>query len=263
MEQILRKIGLSKKEAQAYLAALDLGTATAQQIAHKAEINRSTAYACLENLINMGLITGYEKSRKSYFAAENPENLKGLLEQKETEIQAKRNDLAQELPRLKAVFNKAENKPVIHFFEGKQGLKALQKDFLREASKAKYACEFYHANEVAEVFTQEEAREHRQKRLNEGIQVNAIYNKTDGKLEQRGPHTKRRWIPEERFKITADITCYNNRVSIASLRGNLVGVIIESEAIARAFQNIFNLAWEAADQYNPSAQSSLLPEDEK
>lgn len=260
MERILKKIGLSKKETQAYLAALELGTATAQQIANKAEINRSTAYACLENLINMGLVTGFEKSRKSFFAAENPENLRRLLEAKEASLQTNRQQLESELPRLKAIFNQAENKPIIHFFEGKQGLKAIQEDFLREAAKTKKACEFYHANEATQVFTEAEQREHRQKRLEAGIEMQVIYNKTDGRLEMRGPYTMRRWIPEDKFKITADITCYNNRVSIASLSGNLVGVIIESEPIAAAFRNVFCLAWEAAEKYNPSAQTSLLGE---
>jgi sugar-specific transcriptional regulator TrmB len=261
MEKTLTKIGLSKKEAQAYLATLELGTATALQIANKAEINRSTAYASLENLINLGLVTSFEKAKKTFFAAENPENLKNLIEKKETALRATLEDLNQSLPRFKAIFNRAENKPIVRFFEGKAGLKAIQQDFLREGAKTQDACEFYHAGDVYQVFSEEERKIHHQKRLEAGINMRILYNKTDGRLESRGPYTKRLWIPEDKFKITADITCYHDRVSIASLRDNLVGVIIESEAIAQAFRNIFNLAWEAAEKYNPSAQSTLLPEE--
>ena len=42
LDKELQKIGLSEKEAKVYLAALELGQASVQNIARKAEVNRAT-----------------------------------------------------------------------------------------------------------------------------------------------------------------------------------------------------------------------------
>ena len=62
--------------------------------------------------------------------------------------------------------------------------------------------------------------------------------------------TKARFIPEDKFPIKAYTYIFDNTVALASLEGKIVGVIIESEEIAKSMRSFFNLAWEAAEKYN-------------
>ena len=50
----LQDMGLSEKEAKIYLASLEIGRATADQLAKQAKIVRSTTYVQLESLMKKG-----------------------------------------------------------------------------------------------------------------------------------------------------------------------------------------------------------------
>ena len=60
----LKKIGLSENETGAYLALLELGSATAQDISKKSGIKRATTYVQLEALMQLGLVTSFEKTQR-------------------------------------------------------------------------------------------------------------------------------------------------------------------------------------------------------
>jgi sugar-specific transcriptional regulator TrmB len=85
----LQDLGLSEKEAKAYLAALEIGRATADQLAKHAKIKRPTTYMQLESLMKMGLMSTYEEDKKTYFAPESPELLKRLLTKQKESVASK------------------------------------------------------------------------------------------------------------------------------------------------------------------------------
>ena len=60
----LKHIGLSENEAKVYLAMLELGPSPVLEIAAKAGINRPTAYAQIESLKKMGLVSMQTKGKK-------------------------------------------------------------------------------------------------------------------------------------------------------------------------------------------------------
>ncbi|MCF7835696.1 MAG: helix-turn-helix domain-containing protein [Candidatus Marinimicrobia bacterium] len=76
----LKQLGLSEKEAKVYLASLELGEATVQEIAKQAGVNRPTTYVQIEKLTKMGLMSSVEKEGKKYFNAEEPNQLLKILE---------------------------------------------------------------------------------------------------------------------------------------------------------------------------------------
>ncbi len=79
LDQQLRKIGLSDKEAKVYLAALELGKATVQEIAVKANVNRTTTYVAIEGLTEKELMSEYLENHKRFFIAEDPSKLDDIL----------------------------------------------------------------------------------------------------------------------------------------------------------------------------------------
>src|SRR4051812_35603168 len=103
----LQDLGLSEKEARVYLAALEIGQATADQLAKQANIKRPTTYVQLESLMKMGLMSTYEEGKKTYFTPESPDTLKKIFESKKREFEAREQDLTAILPELVRKFEGA------------------------------------------------------------------------------------------------------------------------------------------------------------
>jgi sugar-specific transcriptional regulator TrmB len=124
----LARLGFTEKEAAAYLAALELGNASAQQIANRAKINRATAYTVLENLMVRGLITPVAQNGERRFVAESPLRLVTMLNLQAEEIKD-RERLAQALlPGLQAFYNASLVKPKIRYIEGVDGLRMMRRE---------------------------------------------------------------------------------------------------------------------------------------
>jgi sugar-specific transcriptional regulator TrmB len=249
MERELQKLGLSEKEAKVYLASLELGPSVVQLIARKAGVNRATTYVMIESLIKKGLMSSFEKGKKRFFTAEPPEQLLAILRKQESEIKEKEKSLEELLPELRALFAGAEEKPRVRFFEGLEGLKALQNDILN--SKFSSLEEFVALDECYRILPPGE-KDHRQKiaEKTKDIPVRVIYTTSKGKiLPQFEGKRERRFVPLEKFPFTTEINIYGSKVAIASCKGKVIGVIIENKDIADALRAFFNLAWEAAEKY--------------
>ena len=63
LEQDLKNLGLSEKEAIIYLASLELGPSTIQEISKKAQIKRSSTYDMIRFLMERGLMSEFTKIR--------------------------------------------------------------------------------------------------------------------------------------------------------------------------------------------------------
>ena len=249
MFEQLQKLGLSAKEASIYLASLELGPGTAQEFAQKTGLRRPTVYFTIEQLKKRGLLSQFEKGKKTFFTAESPENLSVLLGTQEKKIEEARSVLNVLLPELGGLFNASAERPRVRFFEGKEGLKAMQEDFLR--AKEKNLVSIYSFSDYHNVFTPEERRAYREKRVKKNIFARGIYTRVEGPLKagELPLASELRWVPQDKFPFTSDITVYGNRVAAASLKGRNVGVIIESQEIANTLRAVFEIAWQAAGEY--------------
>ena len=243
LELDMKNIGFSDKEAKVYLALLELGDAPVQKISEKAKVNRATTYVVLETLQKRGVVSTVEKDKKIYFAAENPRALLRLFRAQEEDLRGKEDDFKRTLPELEAVFNLAGEKPRVRYFEGKDGLLAMQEDFLASGTKELLA--IYSADELDTIFTKEERKRYIERRQEHGISVRSIYTKAGGPYLSPTP-AERKFVPKNKFPFSSDITIYGNRAAMATFRGKLIGVIIESKEIADTLRLIFELAWRGA-----------------
>ncbi|MCL5407433.1 MAG: helix-turn-helix domain-containing protein, partial [Patescibacteria group bacterium] len=127
MLSILEKLGLSEKEAKVYLATLELAQDTVQNIAKKAGVNRPTTYFILKKLMQLGLISTLEKGKKTLFIAENPKELENLLDERVRDIERGRKELKDNMNQLLAIYNIKQGKPIVKYFEGLDGLEAMDR----------------------------------------------------------------------------------------------------------------------------------------
>lgn len=249
IEKELQKLCLSDKEVKVYLASLELGPSPVQTIARKAGVNRATTYVMIEALIKKGLMSSFEKGKKRFFTAESPVNLISLLQKQESEIKAKQKSLEELMPELNALFASAEEKPRVKFFEGLEGIKAIQNDIL--AAKFNSLDEIVSLDECYRILPPEK-KEHRQKIVEKtkNISVRVIYTSSKGPILPKKENSReRRFIPLDKFLFDTEIYIYGPKVAIISCKGKIMGVIIENKDIAKALKVVFNLAWEAAEKY--------------
>lgn len=249
MIKILQQLGLSEKEAKVYLAALDLGSSTVQEIARKAGINRATTYFQIESLMKMGLMSSVIRGKKKYFSSESPNKLLKLLEVQGEQIKEKENDFKKIFPELQGLFTAAEEKPKVRFYEGKEGIKSIQDDILRNKFKS---LEVFIPLDDSYRFFPPRLRDHRwrmAKKLKK-IPTRVIYTSQKGTiLPKKEKLTERRFISFEKFPFHTEINIYGNKIALASHQRKIIGVIIESKDIAESLKSLFNLAWETAEKY--------------
>lgn len=129
----LRKLGLKQKEISVYLAALELGYTSVQKIAKKAGISRPTAYGIIRGLMKKGMMRevkqkGLIRGEKTFFTAESPDKLLGLLRMQKREIEEKEREFIRIISALRAKYYLA-GQSEIRTFEGEEGLKVLLDDF--------------------------------------------------------------------------------------------------------------------------------------
>lgn len=243
----LEQFGLSEKKAKVYLASLEMGPATAAQIAQKAKINRATTYVEIESLMKIGMMSTFEQNKTTLFSAESPVSLKRLVAQKEEQLKAQISSLDKLLPGLVQMYDYAGEKPKVRFFEGKEGLETIKDEILKTKDKKIEA--IFSKDELNQVFSDEEAEKYYKRRLARKIQVKALYTRSQGPFKDIAKGDELRIIPKDKFPITVDITIFSDKVALSSLKGKLVGVILENKEIAITFKSIFDLAWEAAEKY--------------
>lgn len=239
----LKNIGLSDKEAKVYLAMLELGPAPVLEIAAKAGINRPTAYVQIEALKQRGLVSTVTKGKKQLFQAESPEQLEILVSRTVAETRRQKETLEEIMPELRTLFNTIGEKPQVRFFEGIEGLKRMQQDFL--TTKGREILGIYSADDVYALFPNLNL-EYSTLRQNKKIKSRSIYTSSKGRISPESePKRLResRFVPDEQLPFSSDITIYDNKVAIASLRGKIVGAIIENQGIADSFRGLFELAW--------------------
>jgi len=246
LEQNLIEIGLNEKEAKVYLAALELGQAVVQDIATKAGVNRATAYFVIEGLMQMGLMSSFHKGKKQFFIAADPDRLIEVLEQEKQMISKREENLKKLLPQLQSLNNKQKDRPVVKYYEGKEGIKTMVEEafqFTGEEITMAYSVEG-----VDKIFSEEDKKKWRERRLHSDIKAKAIYTYKTGVLPDI-PKSKGRKVPLDKFPITADIAVFGNKIRLASFKNRLVGIIIEDEELANSIKSILDLAWEAAEKY--------------
>ncbi len=238
----LQDLGLAEKEAKVYLAALEIGRATADQLAKHAKLVRPTTYLQIKSLMEKGLISTYEEGKKTYFAPESPELLKRLLQQQKNNLNSKEQELAALLPELLRRFEGAGERPVVRFFPGKEGIAAVRDEVLTTKSKETHI--IFSPENLSRLFGQAYLDEYSAKRKAAGIHSQGIYTYKQtfdpAIIDQL---TERRVLPPQVLPLTIDVYIFDDKVGILSLEGSLFGLVIQSSQIASSMKMLFDFLW--------------------
>lgn len=247
----LEQLGLSDKEAKTYLAILELGEASIQDIANKAGINRVTCHVAVEALKEQGLLNEITKGKKRKIIAEMPDKLLEHIIDRRTEYDRRASELEKLLPELQSIYNYSDVKPKIRFYEGIEGLKEIYQDTLAEGVQEILAFTAY--NKAEKELSNWLDKWYIPERIKRNVHAQVIAPVSDFAKKYKSADKKHKretiLIPASQFPISIEINIYGNKVAIMSFtKKEMMGVIIESKEVAHTFKLIYKLAWSGAEQ---------------
>lgn len=241
LDEALKQFGLTEKEAKIYLALLELGVASVQKIAQKAQIARPTAYDVLESLRNQSLVSVFEKGQKKQYSPTDPAIILDKTRQKNK-------NLEEIFPQLKALYNLPTEKPKVRFYEGIEGIRVILDEVLKEGREL---CSIGSAEDIFgnldffPAFVK--------KRVELGIQTKVILrdSKKAHERQKLGPKELRevKIIPAD-YQFHALMMIFGNKVVMISLTKNYLALLIESQELAAMQKELFRLNWENVAKSN-------------
>lgn len=252
MEHITKELinfGFSDKEAAVYLAALQLGLSSVQDISEKSGVNRATAYLIIDGLIKRGLISSFIKDGRKRFAAESPDKLLSLLRLQKNELEEKERELVAVLPKLLAIHNIEGDKPQIRYLEGFDGVASVMKLF--EETEGEFV-QIVNMDEVEQLllFFQYRARHLDSLRARKvSYRVLAVMDEPDFSKVPNLPGGEIRLIPADKFPLKGDISVRGNTIFMYSFQKKMIGIVITSADLANTIRQLFNVAWEGSSGY--------------
>lgn len=245
---VLKNFGLSEKEIAVYLALIELGSSSVRTISQKAKINRGTTYDILKSLINLGIISYYNKESKQYFIAERPETLLAVIDKKQEELKEVKENIEESLPLFKTIFEKQGGKPVVKLYEGLIGIRHILEDVLKSMDRVKDKTYYVYSSSNVRKNVHQAMKDFSKKRIRRKIKVKTI---ALGKGGGTVGLDERKWMQlpnpkgSEELRSTYEIIYGGNKVAHISLDNaeNPVGVVIENQEIYQTQKLIFEYNW--------------------
>lgn len=245
-EKYLQNLGFTSNEAVIYISLLKVDGATALDLSKKTNINRSTVYVTIESLAQKGLVSETTVGKKTQFTAESPERIKTYIERRKLELEEMEKRMEDVIPQMKSIMRDSGERPVVKYFEGRDGIISAIEDFLVDPHDGKVDGEtylIYPKDLLEDIFTDAERKKYREMRIGKNIKSKVLYTseKSDKPSDNTGERIK---IDGGKYPITCDISVYKDRVRINILGKKLSGIFIKSQDLADTLRSIFNLAYD-------------------
>ncbi|MFC1754677.1 TrmB family transcriptional regulator [Thermoproteota archaeon] len=235
--EVLEKIGLTTNESKAYMALVDGGSASAGDIAKKADLHRRPTYDALNRLVEKGLVSYTVKQGKKYFHAADPDRILGIIKLREKEI----NEV---LPDLRAKYKATKTKIFSETYEGREGIRAVMEDILREKKEWMTLSSTGLGYKILPYFLEHFA----QRRQKLGIKRKSLLIDTKDAREYSKILDKQKLVDykflSKDVKNPQTIWIYGDKVAIILVSiEHPVAILIESKEIADFYRDQFNLMW--------------------
>ncbi|MSU55498.1 MAG: hypothetical protein EXS46_03100 [Candidatus Taylorbacteria bacterium] len=248
MEKYLQDIGLNEKEATVYLALLQYDNASVIEISTKTKINRSTTYTVLESLAKKGLVSETTVGKKTHYQAEPPERLETFVERQKVVLEEHSKRLKDIIPQIKSVQRESGEKPVVKYFQGREGIIASNEEFFREQEGQDGTCYIIYSKDlVDDIFTDIERDKYKKMRLSKNIKSKSVYSFSKGEIADDKTGDRAR-IDGDRYPIKCDIAINNDSVKISILGGYLSAILIKSQDLATTLASLVNFIHDKTDK---------------
>lgn len=254
LEKYLQDIGLSEKEAIVYISLLAVENSSVLDLSKKTKLNRSTTYVILESLAKKGLVTETTVGKKTHFQAEPPERLETYIEQRKIMLDEQAKKLKDVIPQIKSVQREGGEKPIVQYFEGKEGVLSMNAALYENNEEGGTAYLVYSKDLLDEVFPPTERQKFKKARLERKVKTKVLYSSTTGEVpsDTSGERIK----VSSTYPFSCDISIYKDRVRIGILGKRISGIFIKSQDFADTLTNLFKIAFDSQKKGAPADKST-------
>lgn len=242
-EKFLEELGLSDKEAKVYLALLEVENDSVIDLSNKTGINRTTIYPVLESLSKKGLISEVKLDKKVRYSAESPERLETYVERRKIQLEEQERRLKDMIPQLKSVQRDQGEKPIIKYYDGKEGVMSAIKDYFGPSPKGGDAYFIYDLDLISEIFTDKERASAQKNRKQSKINAFSFYSSNKTTLSS-DENSFRVQVDGSKYPIYCDIGVYDDYLRIHTLNEKLSAIYIKNKDIAETFKSLFKIAFD-------------------
>ncbi|MBN1325601.1 hypothetical protein JW977_01295 [Candidatus Falkowbacteria bacterium] len=237
LTKLLQDAGFTEKEALIYIALSELGSGSVTQIAERAKLKRSIVYLILESLIKRGYASVIPDTKINRYIAIDPtkifQDLKNITA-----------NFKESLPALLAIFNQSIWKPKINYFEGKEEIRNVY----RQTESAREAYYISNAEAITKYMPEEIEHwiDYFQNKIPTSYKCQQILSNTpdDHSFAEKAQrkNVQFKFLPKG-LTLDMDISLFDNKVALTSLKDHLFLVVIESKAFYNSMKTIFDLLW--------------------
>lgn len=229
----LVKLGLREKEARVYLALLQLGEATAYEASRKSGVHPRSTYDELESLVGKGMVAFVEKGGARVFGACGLDSLEGWVDEKK--------QLAHKLTPLLEAQLKTHNAPLVRVFRGREGLRAVWQEVLKEGKPI-----FFYGGAMNSwrVYLPQWMPIWNKKREKLRLPVRILYvNQPGVKQTFNGyKYWQARPLPEKLYAAVA-WWLYGEKMALVFWGEEPLVIVIQSAELAKSYKNFFEVMW--------------------
>lgn len=245
--KVLNDFGLSNKEAKVYLGLLELGTATAFEIAGRSEVNRSSTYVVLEALSKRGLVglSGDKKVRR--YTAVSPEAIAQIARAQVKKHDELANNINEILPNLNALNKNIVQKPKVRVFDGLEGLVSALLECLESKEKV---LRVFSSGENLMRLVPEYLRLWAKKGAELGIEIRGIYvncKSTRDMVNICNIPYKVVYVTQKDYPALVDMIIFDAKVGYLIVEGKTItSIFVEAMEIGSVMRGVFDMAFEEA-----------------
>ena len=232
----LRRLGLSENEARVYAALCEEGAASAERLSRATRVHRRSVYDGLSALVAGGLATTVFSGGRKMFASTGASSFFARLDEN-------RKYAEEFLRECELKRGEKPAAPVVRVFAGKQGIKAILDDVIREGKTFyNYGGAGYIPQFVKNYFPQWDF-----KRCKAGILLRCIFTYSPELKARfrRASLTEVRFIPRKYYSF-AVWWLYANKLALVFWGDAPFAIVVESGEFAKTYRNFFSIMWRNA-----------------
>lgn len=243
IKKALRSIGLGEKEVSVLMALLEQGPMLAAAIAKTTELNRTTVYGLLKELMGKGLVSQVKNEGADRFSSIAPELLPSYIERKREELAENKKAVEEAVPQLKLLRAKGKTLPKVQFFEGVEGVKQAYEDTIEKNTEKKLR-DITGVDAIFRRLGSQWVEYYLAKRVRAGISCKDLAPESEWARKVKADEDKymleMKFLPKE-VTFNGEIDIYDNKVAMFSYaQENPIALIIEDETMAEMMKKLFD-----------------------
>lgn len=238
----LTAAGLTSTEAKCYTALLERQEWKPADLAQNVKETRTNVYKVLDKLVEFGLAERFDKAKKLHYRATNPARLIELAQEQRKQREQAERQLELNTQDLTAQYIKINEQPGVRYFQGE---KEIGKIF-QEIAESKEEVLSVHSLAGIDFYGFKTMHNLRMLAPNAGVKRRSLTQDSelatkDWRISDPAVLLTRTWLKKDDYNAPVEWVTFEDKLCLISYGSEALGIVIESQQIATAFKQLFNL----------------------